>query len=81
MQDDPIDEYRDSPRIGVGNSRKEISEEVLGIPVIAIGIPTVVDGPVLIADAIDSMFGYIASKIERKGQSIIPAFRHTVVAQ
>ncbi|KAA0965420.1 GPR endopeptidase [Sporosarcina sp. ANT_H38] len=54
------------PGSGVGNSRKEISKETLGIPVIAIGIPTVVDGPVLIADAINSMFGYIASKIEEK---------------
>ena len=54
------------PGSGVGNSRKEISKEILGIPVIAIGIPTVVDGPVLIADAINSMFGYIASKIEEK---------------
>lgn len=54
------------PGSGVGNNRKEVSEEVLGIPVIAIGIPTVVDGPVLIADAIDTMFSYIASKIEEE---------------
>ena len=81
MQDDPIDGYRNSSGSGVGNSRKEISEETLGFPVIAIGIPTVVDGPVFIADAIDSMFGYIASKIRRKGQSIFTAVRHTVVAQ
>lgn len=54
------------PGSGVGNNRKEISREALGLPVIAIGIPTVVDGPVLIADAIDSMFGYIASKISEK---------------
>lgn len=54
------------PGSGVGNSRKEISEETLGMPVIAIGIPTVVDGPVLIADAIDTMFSYIASKIEEQ---------------
>ena len=54
------------PGSGVGNSRKEISEDTLGLPVIAIGIPTVVDGPVLIADAIDTMFGYIASKINEK---------------
>lgn len=52
------------PGSGVGNSRKEVSKETLGIPVVAIGIPTVVDGPVLIADAIDTMFSYIASKIE-----------------
>lgn len=54
------------PGSGVGNSRKEISEETLGIPVIAIGIPTVVDGPVLIADAIETMFSYLASKIEEQ---------------
>lgn len=54
------------PGSGVGNSRKEISEETLGVPVIAIGIPTVVDGPVLIADAINTLFGYISSKIEEE---------------
>ncbi|MHA6260357.1 GPR endopeptidase [Sporosarcina sp. CAU 1771] len=54
------------PGSGVGNSRKEVSQETLGMPVIAIGIPTVVDGPVLIADAIDKMFGYIASKISEQ---------------
>ena len=54
------------PGSGVGNSRKEVSKEILGVPVIAIGIPTVVDGPVLIADAIDSMFSYIASKINEQ---------------
>ncbi len=54
------------PGSGVGNSRKEISYETLGLPVIAIGIPTVVDGPVLIADAIDAMFSYIASKIDEQ---------------
>ncbi|MBR4092736.1 MAG: GPR endopeptidase [Oscillospiraceae bacterium] len=32
-----------SPGSGVQNSRKELSEKTLGIPVIAIGIPTVVD--------------------------------------
>ena len=54
------------PGSGVGNSRKELSKETLGLPVIAIGIPTVVDGPVLVADAIDRMFGFIASKIEEE---------------
>lgn len=32
-----------SPGSGVKNSRKEISEKTLGIPVIAVGVPTVVD--------------------------------------
>lgn len=32
-----------SPGSGVGNSRKEISKDSMGIPVIALGVPTVVD--------------------------------------
>src|SRR5699024_4110019 len=31
------------PRSGVGNKRKELSKDTLGIPVLAIGVPTVVD--------------------------------------
>lgn len=33
-----------SPGSGVGNSRSELNEKALGIPVIAIGVPTVTDG-------------------------------------
>lgn len=32
-----------SPGSGVGNNRKELSEYTLGVPVIAIGVPTVID--------------------------------------
>ena len=32
-----------SPGAGVGNKRKELNAETLGVPVIAIGIPTVID--------------------------------------
>lgn len=32
-----------SPGSGVGNSRKEISQQSMGVPVIALGVPTVVD--------------------------------------
>lgn len=55
------------PGSGVGNQRKEISEDVYGVPVTAIGIPMVVDGPVLYADAMEQVIHYIASKIEEKG--------------
>lgn len=43
-----------SPGSGVGNKRAEISLRTLGVPVIAIGVPTVVDGATLIADWLDS---------------------------
>lgn len=42
-----------TPGAGVGNTRKEISQETLGIPVIAIGIPTVVEAATIAADSID----------------------------
>ena len=41
------------PGAGVENTRKEISKNTLGIPVIAIGIPTVVETAVLVNDCID----------------------------
>ena len=41
------------PGAGVGNTRSEISQKTLGIPVIAIGIPTVVETAVLVNDCLD----------------------------
>lgn len=38
------------PGSGVGNSRQEISERTVGVPVISIGVPTVVDAATLILD-------------------------------
>ena len=45
------------PGGGVGNARSEISEKILGIPVIAIGIPTVVETAVLVNDSLDLFIG------------------------
>lgn len=42
-----------NPGSGVGNKRKELSEKTLGIPVIAIGIPTVVDVASITNDTIE----------------------------
>ena len=41
------------PGAGVGNKRKELSKETLGVPVIAIGIPTVVDVATITNDCLD----------------------------
>ncbi len=41
------------PGAGVGNSREELSKRTLGIPVIAIGIPTVVETAVVVNEALD----------------------------
>ena len=44
------------PGAGVGNKRSELSQENLGIPVIAIGVPTVVYASSLVYDAAVSLF-------------------------
>jgi len=44
------------PGSGVGNSRKEISNKTLGIPVIAIGVPTVVDAVTIVGDTINYIY-------------------------
>lgn len=41
------------PGGGVGNKREELSETTLGIPVIGIGIPTVLDAATIVLDTLD----------------------------
>lgn len=48
------------PGSGVGNSRKEISFDTLNIPVIAVGVPTVVDAVTIVSDTINYMFKHYA---------------------
>lgn len=43
------------PGSGVGNHRNALTREVMGIPVIAIGIPTVVDAVTIAQDAVEKM--------------------------
>lgn len=43
------------PGSGVGNARKGITKENMKIPVIAIGIPTVVSAVAIVSDAMDSL--------------------------
>ncbi|MDE6312314.1 MAG: GPR endopeptidase [Lachnospiraceae bacterium] len=44
-----------NPGSGVGNHRNAINEESMGIPVISIGVPTVVDAAVIVNDAMENM--------------------------
>ena len=44
------------PGGGIGNKRKEISSDTLKIPVIAIGVPTVVDASVIVSDTINYIY-------------------------
>ena len=61
------------PGSGIGNTRKEISKEVLGIPVIAIGIPTVVDAVTIVSDTINYMikhFSYMEENINNPSNKL-----------
>lgn len=51
-----------SPGAGVGNKRMELSENTLGVPVIALGVPTVVDAVTLSNDTIDSIIDSLISE-------------------
>ncbi len=53
------------PGAGVGNTRKELSQNTLGIPVIALGIPTVVENAVLVNEALDLFI----TKLQDEGRS------------
>ena len=48
------------PGSGVGNDRKEISKESFGIPVIAIGVPTVVDAATITHNTIGYVYKYFS---------------------
>ncbi|MCH5297411.1 MAG: GPR endopeptidase [Ruminococcus sp.] len=45
-----------SPGAGVGNHRTKINAETIGVPVIAIGVPTVVDVKTLASDLLDNEY-------------------------
>src|SRR5699024_11589181 len=49
------------PGSGVGNKRKELSEETINIPVFAIGVPTVVDAVTITSDTIDFLLKHFGN--------------------
>lgn len=57
-----------SPGSGVGNKRMEISEKTLGIPVIAIGVPTVVDAATMANDTIDMVLDEMIGQSKQGGE-------------
>lgn len=64
------------PGSGVGNKRKELSKETLGVPVIAVGVPTVVDAVTITSDTIDFIlkhFGREWNEKDRPSKALAPA--------
>ena len=61
-----------SPGAGVGNHRTKINRETIGVPVIAIGVPTVVDVQTLASDLLGKSIGKKAeSLIAPQGRSMV----------
>lgn len=62
-----------TPGSGVGNHRMEISEKTMGIPVIAVGVPTVVDAATLAADILgdDGEYDRIKQSIDPKDAGMV----------
>lgn len=52
------------PGSGVGNERKELSRKKLKVPVIAIGVPTVVDAVTIVSDTINYMVKHYSYAIQ-----------------
>lgn len=44
-----------TPGSGVGNNRQRIDKELLGVPVIVLGVPTVVDSKTIVSDVIEGI--------------------------
>lgn len=51
------------PGAGVGNERKVLNQETLGIPVLAIGVPTVVEAATIANDAIELVFAQLKGQV------------------
>lgn len=52
------------PGSGVGNKRCELSKDTIGVPVIAIGVPTVCDAVTIVNDTIDKIHNHFAITTE-----------------
>ncbi|MCF6461097.1 GPR endopeptidase [Clostridium sp. Cult3] len=51
-----------NPGSGIGNKRIGLNEDYLGVPVLAIGVPTVVDAATMINDTMDLIIGAMKDK-------------------
>lgn len=59
------------PGSGVGNHRGGITKETLGIPVIAIGVPTVVDAATIVNDTMENFLMALESSEMLKGVGVV----------
>lgn len=59
------------PGAGVGNHRSEITKDTMGIPVIAIGVPTVVDAATIVNDTMENFIMALETSETLKGVGVV----------
>lgn len=59
------------PGAGIGNRRMAIDQQTLGVPVIAIGVPTVVDAATIAGDTIDK----IIESLKQNAKESLPLYK------
>ncbi len=69
------------PGSGVGNHREGITKETLGIPVLGIGVPTVVDAATIVCDAMEHLTRNLehSDREQFLGEMITPSLRSMFV--
>ena len=60
-----------NPGSGVGNYRNAITKETLGVPVIAIGVPTVVDAVTIVSDTMENLLSALETSESLKGVGLV----------
>lgn len=68
-----------TPGAGVGNKRRELSKRTLDIPVIAVGVPTVVDAATVANDSVEHLLDALEEKMNIDASLRDDANRYTLI--
>lgn len=60
-----------NPGSGVGNHRQGLTEKTLGVPVIGIGVPTVVDAATIVNDTMENFVAALETSESLKGVGVV----------
>lgn len=60
-----------NPGSGVGNHRNAITKETIGVPVVAIGVPTVVDAATIVNDTMENLLIALETSERLKGVGVV----------
>lgn len=60
-----------NPGSGVGNHRNGITKDTVGVPVLAIGVPTVVDAATIVNDTMEEMIAALETSEKLRGVGVV----------